>query len=102
MARPASFGVMKCGQLHPEFRLLAANGGSLFAVYEESNPYFLCVLYDADSGVRWPFFDGKGGYSFQRIDRVGVSLIKRIRQILGEPRYRFGYYGEPPIKERPD
>lgn len=76
------------------FQVLSVDGGKLIALYEQTDPLFLYMLYASDSGEHWPCPDGKGGFEAIREEIIGDRILDRIRTITHERRYKYGLYGE--------
>ena len=65
------------------------------AVYEESRPHLLNVMYDARTGDAWPCDDGRGGDAHARAAVVGRRLVGRVRGLTGDGGYWFGHFNDP-------
>ena len=74
------------------FHMLSLRNGKLVAIYPETRPHFLLVMYDADTGEIWPLGDWMGGYEAARRDAVGERIAARIRAATGDDAYEFDFF----------
>lgn len=60
------------------FKTLTASGGTLVALYEETDPERILALYDFSRGGSWP--RGAPGEWNSEIDSRGEELLKQLQQ----------------------
>ncbi len=74
-----------------DYRLLVLDGGSLIAVYEQSTPHCLSVLYDATTGEHYPCVGDcalPAKVSGDHLDALRDRLVGRVIALTKDERYK--------------